>query len=109
MKLYKDDYEFIYRDDAFENVNQDKEYDKCYAQDFVAYINTLGDVHSCINYIDDKEYEYGNIYENKFRDIWENKQMIKPDLDKCRTICRIDNCNRYLHRLKNPDKHENFI
>ena len=62
-----------------------------------------------INYIDDKEYEYGNIYENKFRDIWENKQMIKPDLDKCRTICRIDNCNRYLHRLKNPDKHENFI
>ncbi len=109
MQKYRNDYEFIYRDTAFENMNQEKSYDKCYAQDFMAYIDSLGGVHSCINFIDDDKYLYGNIYKENFDDIWKNKTFIVPDLNKCRDICRMDKINNYLYEIKNPSKHVNFI
>lgn len=109
MKEFEYDYNFIFRGTAFDNVNEEKPYDKCYAQDFMAYIDTLGGVHSCINFIGDASYNYGSIYENSFQEIWKNKQSIEPDLNKCRTICRMDNINRYLWELKNPNDYVNFI
>jgi MoaA/NifB/PqqE/SkfB family radical SAM enzyme len=109
MELYKDNYEFIFRERAFCELEKCKNYDKCYAQDFVCYIDTLGGVHSCINFIDNPDYCYGNINEDSFENIWKNKKNIEPNLDKCRTICRLDNINRYLWELKNPPNHVNFI
>lgn len=109
MTEYDEEYQFIYREQAFSNIDKEKPYDKCYGKDFMAYINTKGDVYSCINYIGNKEFCYGNIYENSFRNIWENKKEIYPNLDKCRVICRLDNINRYLWDLKNPSKDVNFI
>lgn len=110
MIQYKANYEFIYRDIAFSNLNSPKDYDFCYAQYFIGHIDTLGNVHSCVNYIDDPNYIYGNIYKDSFENIWKNRQIIKPDLNKCRTICRGDVINRYLDALKNDKvKHRNFI
>lgn len=103
------DFNVIFRDKAFINLGKCKSYYKCYAQDFMAYIDTLGGVHSCINFIGDDKYIYGNIYEDIFENIWENKHEIKPNLNKCRNICRMDNVNRYLWELKHPSEHVNFI
>jgi len=108
-KYETDKYKIIFRNNAFENLNKPKSYDKCYGQDFVSHITTLGGVYSCVNYIGNKDYEYGNIYKQNFKDIWINKSFILPDLKNCRSICRIDNINRYLFELKNPDEHVNFI
>lgn len=109
MQPYKNYYEFIYRENAFSNVNKEKSYKKCYGKDFMAYIDTKGDVYSCINYIGNPDYCYGNIYKNSFESIWALKKEIHPDLSKCRTICRLDNINRYLWYLKNPMEDINFI
>lgn len=104
-----DKFKVIERYNAFNYLDKKKSYDKCYAQDFVAYIDTSGGVHSCINYIDDKDYCYGNIYNDTFENIWKNKKEINPDLTKCRSVCRLDSCNRYLNQIKNPPPHINFI
>lgn len=109
MKEYEKDFKFIYRDIAFENKDKNKCYDKCYGKDFMSYIDTTGGVYSCINYIGNKSFCYGNIYDRPFSKIWSNKQEITPDINKCRTICRLDNVNRYLWELKNPDNDVNFI
>jgi MoaA/NifB/PqqE/SkfB family radical SAM enzyme len=109
MKIYNEDYEFIYRDIAFENIEKKRPYNKCYGRDFMAYIDTTGNVYSCINFLGNKDFIYGNIYNDSFENIWKNKQEINPDLDKCRIICRLDNINRYLWKLKYPEKDVNFI
>ncbi len=109
MENLDKDYEFVYREHAFDNVNEKKPYDECYGQDFVAYIDTKGNVYSCINFIGDENYCYGNIYKTPFQEIWKGKKWIKPDLTTCRTICRLDEINRYLFRLKNPKGEDNFI
>jgi cyclic pyranopterin phosphate synthase len=109
MEKYKDNYQFIFREKAFSNVDGGKPYDQCYAQDFVCYIDTMGGVHSCINYLGDPKYCYGKICVHSFKEIWENKNCIHPDLEKCRAICRLDSINRYLWELKNPPKHVDFI
>jgi GTP 3',8-cyclase len=109
MQDYKNDFEFIYRDNAFCNIGENKPYDKCYGKDFMAYIDTLGGVYSCINFIGEPGFCYGNIHGNTFSKIWERKHEINPDLNKCRSICRLDNINRYLWDLKHPPSDNNFI
>ena len=109
FNIHSKKFKVIFRYDSFESLNRDKSYNKCYAQDFMAHIDSLGGVHSCINYLGDEEYCYGNINEDRFENIWKNKSFIQPDLDKCRTICRLDKINRYLWELKNPQEHVNFI
>jgi len=109
MDKYKDKFHFIYRDTAFSNVDKRKPYDECYGQDFVAYIDTTGGVYSCINYVGNQDFCYGNIYEKDFESIWKNKIKITPDLEQCRTICRLDQMNRYLYNLKKKPQHINFI
>ncbi|GAG67738.1 unnamed protein product [marine sediment metagenome] len=107
--LNRGSFRVIIREQAFSNLKEDKPYDECYAKDFMGYIDSKGGVHSCINFIDNEEYEYGNINDDNFIDIWSTKQIIKPDLDKCRDVCRMDLINRYLWELKNPQEHVNFI
>jgi radical SAM protein with 4Fe4S-binding SPASM domain len=109
MQLYKQDFEFIYRDIAFSNVKEEKSYNICYGKDFMAYIDTLGNVYSCINFIGNNDYIYGNIYRESFKNIWKNKKEINPNIKECRTICRLDNINNYLWELKNPSEDINFI
>jgi cyclic pyranopterin phosphate synthase len=109
MEQYKEDYKFIYRENAFINLDKEKTYDICYGQDFIVHIDTLGGVYSCINYIGESDFCYGNIYKDSFENIWKNKKFIKPNIDKCRTVCRLDNINRYLWDLKNPINDVNFI
>ena len=109
MEKYKRYFKFIYRTNAFSTVDEKKPYDKCYGQDFIFYLDTLGNIYSCINYIGDDNFCYGNIYKRKFNEIWLNKKEITPNITDCRTICRLDLCNRYLYNLKNKPKHINFI
>ena len=67
-------------------------------------------------FYENQEFTYGNLYEKSFREIWESekrKQVLeglrKVGVEECRKGCRLDVINRYLHRLKNPHPHEDFI
>lgn len=93
-------------------------YEKCLSTPFFwGYIAADGKVFGCSAYLGDDRFCYGNIYENSFSEIWEGEKrkvsydFIQNELDikNCRVNCRMDEVNRYLWRLKNPNPHDNFI
>lgn len=94
-----------------------KPYSKCYAVPFFwAYITAGGDAYSCSIFLGDRRFLLGNIYEQGFREIWEGEKrrqnwlMMKEfNASLCRKACRMDECNRFLHQLKNSPPHVNFI
>lgn len=99
-------------------VEKKQPYDKCHSTPFFwGYIAADGKVFGCSAYLGKDEFCYGNIYDNTFSEIWESQKRedsynyIQNELDikNCRTNCRMDEVNRYLWRLKNPQEHDNFI
>ncbi|MCG8591185.1 MAG: radical SAM protein [Proteobacteria bacterium] len=94
-------------------------YRRCHATPyFWAYVMADGAVYGCSAYLLDRRFEYGNLQESSFQEIWEgdrrraNWEHVRHELDigSCRRNCRMDEVNRYLDRLKNqPPAHVNFI
>lgn len=95
-----------------------REYDKCLATPaFWAYIMATGEVYACSSYLLDDKFKLGSISDNLFSEVWlsdKRKWLIeyvsqKLDVSECRKACRMDRVNCYLHDIKNPSEHKNFI
>lgn len=94
-----------------------RNYKNCLALPFWSYIDAGGGVWGCSAYLGDDRFEYGNIYKNSFKEIWEGEKrrkslewtLNKLDIKQCRINCRMDEINRYLWELKSPPDHVNFI
>lgn len=94
-------------------------YEKCYSTPFVwAHVMADGTVSGCSAYLLNEVFEFGNIYEQTFEEIWtgdkrrQNFEFVSNDLDisDCRKNCRMDECNRYLFELIDEQPaHVNFI
>jgi GTP 3',8-cyclase len=114
-----ENFSVIFRANTMQKYVEKKQpYDKCHSTPFFwGYIAADGKVFGCSAYLGKDEFCYGNVYENKFSDIWEGEKRkesyyyIQNELDikNCRVNCRMDEVNRYLWRLKNPQEHDNFI
>ena len=99
-------------------IEKKQPYEKCHSTPFFwGYIAADGKVFGCSAYLGDERFSYGNIYEQSFSDIWEGQKRKESydyvqnelDIKNCRVNCRMDEVNRYLWRLKNPNSHDNFI
>jgi radical SAM protein with 4Fe4S-binding SPASM domain len=98
-------------------IKKDRRYDKCLSNPFWSYIDSGGNVWGCSVYLGDERFNYGNIYENTFKEIWEGSKrreslrFVETQLDvkDCRVNCRMDKINSFLWELKNPPDHINFI
>jgi len=96
---------------------KEKGYERCHALPFWSYIDAKGNVWGCSVYLNDDRFHYGNIYEASFQNIWEGEKRrkslawVESTLDpiSCRVNCRMDEINRYLHKLRNRPIHVNFI
>lgn len=94
-------------------------YTKCYSTPFLwGYVMADGELYGCSAFLLEKRFNYGNINENSFKEIWqgdkrkENFNCVFNELDisECRKNCRMDEVNRYLFNLKeNVVPHVNFI
>jgi len=100
------------------HIEKDQGYSKCHSTPFFwGYVASDGKVFGCSAYLGDDKFCYGNIYDNSFQDIWESDRrkqsyyyvMDELDIKNCRVNCRMDEVNRYLERVKNPQDHDNFI
>lgn len=91
-------------------------YKRCLALPFWSYIDAGGNVWGCSMFLGNEKFNYGNLNEKTFRQIWEGAKRKKSlkyvcgmDASTCRVNCRMDEVNRYLWQLKNPVEHANFI
>lgn len=95
-----------------------RDYEHCYGTAFISVMNSAGEIASCLPYWDNKEFSFGNIYENSFREIWsgEKRKAVKGYLENklsvrnCPPNCRPNAVNGFLAELKKPTvRHINFI
>jgi MoaA/NifB/PqqE/SkfB family radical SAM enzyme len=106
-----------FRSRAMEKLKWEKSYDCCYGLPFWAYIDASSRVWACSAHLGKEEFCYGDLHAENFARIWEGKQReavlhqvaTTMDVKECREICRLDEINIYLHELKNPGPHVNFI
>ena len=104
-----DNFQVIFRQNAFSGIDGERSYDECLALPFWAYISSNGDVWDCSAKMgNDDDFKLGSIYDEKFN-LAMPTQRPTTLVDRCRTNCRMDACNEYLWKLKHPNGHVNFI
>jgi cyclic pyranopterin phosphate synthase len=117
-KLNTKDFQVIFRIRTMKKLEDDpREYKRCLALPFWAYIDAGGGLWACSAYLGDERFSLGNVMEEGFEKIWtgeKRKELMdfvdnKLDTEECRVNCRMDEVNRYLWELKNPAGHVNFI
>ncbi|MGC8494670.1 MAG: radical SAM protein [Syntrophobacteraceae bacterium] len=120
-KISTDQFNLVFREHTMEKYmdhGRDR-YTKCNATPFFwAYVMADGSVYGCSAYLLDERFEYGNLNEKSFQEIWEgDKRKLSfyhvrntLNIEECRKNCRMDEVNRYLFQLKEgTTEHLNFI
>lgn len=113
--LNSEDFEVIFRSKTMHKLNVERSYTACYGASFFALVDAEGNVIPCNLFYGKADFYYGNLYKNTFSEIWEGEKRqnvlgkLCKGTDNCRENCRLDSVNRYLHLLKNPPDHVNFI
>ena len=92
-------------------------YKKCFAYNFLTLIDAKGSCYGCNIFYDQRDYSFGNIYEQSFEEIHTNGQVQKI-INKVAKLnhvqcgnykCRPHILNEYLDRVKNPEVNDEFI
>jgi len=114
-----DKFQIVFRANTMKKLDEKiRAYSKCYSTpNFWAYIMADGSVYSCSAFLGNEKFNLGNINSSSFQEIWEGEKRKENlefilnglDISICRKNCRMDNVNRYLWSLKNPNSHVNFI
>jgi radical SAM protein with 4Fe4S-binding SPASM domain len=119
--LNNNSFNVVFRENTMKkhDAGEEARYEKCHATPFFwAYVMATGAVYGCSAYLLDKRFEYGNLNDASFKNIWEGERrrenftFVRKQLDihECRLNCRMDEVNRYLDRLVRRDvPHINFI
>ncbi|MEO5367555.1 MAG: radical SAM protein [Magnetococcus sp. WYHC-3] len=117
--LSNEHFQVVFRKATMQNYMAAQRYSKCRATPFAwAYIMADGTVSGCSAFLLDPRFEYGNINEHSFQEIWEGARrqqsfhymQAEMDISECRKSCRMDAVNRYLHQIAEQTvEHINFI
>jgi radical SAM protein with 4Fe4S-binding SPASM domain len=114
--LTDENFQIAYRTNTIQRLEGCRNYEQCHGLSFFSLIDARGNVIPCNLFYGKSEFTYGNINNKLFSEIWKsekrreiNKKIKDMGIEECRKGCRLDAINRYLGRLINPHKHDNFI
>ncbi|MCE5279546.1 MAG: radical SAM protein [Planctomycetaceae bacterium] len=115
--LQNERFKVIYRRGSMSKAGAAKPYRRCYGTHFLSFVSATGDVWECNVFAGDERFLIGNAQAETMSEIWtgpRRRQVLayianEMSIDGCRDICRMDECNRYLWRLRHPRPHDNFI
>ncbi|MBN1353328.1 MAG: radical SAM protein [Candidatus Omnitrophica bacterium] len=110
-------FNIIFRSATMKKRFMEKSYDRCLGVRFWAYISSDGEIYPCNTFYGVKRFSIGNVRGGSFTEIWNGEKCRtvfrhiekKMDAKKCRELCRLDEINSYLWRIRHPHEHENFI
>ncbi|NTV15393.1 MAG: radical SAM protein [Desulfobulbaceae bacterium] len=110
-------FKVIFRGAAMRWVGLSKAYARCGGIHFISFISANGEVWECNVFAGDRRFSTGNVKDEGLAEIWagaRRRQVVafvenELDLRQCRDLCRMEACNRYLWRLRQPRPHDNFI
>ncbi len=115
-KFRSDEFKVLFRKETINRMMTEREYKTCYGLPFITLIDARGNIIPCNLFHGNLKFSYGNLNEQSFKDIWESDkrkkiitELAEKGISDCRLGCRLDPNNRFLHRLKNPKEHDNFI
>ena len=93
--------------DKFEEMLKPREYKSCTYHNFIGILNSNGDVSVCMYRLYEREFAFGNIYENSLDEIWNSQkrqEVIKHckdmDFSKCQVCCKGHELNTFIHSLE---------
>lgn len=112
-----DKFKVIVRTASMERLQTERNYKTCHGFDFYVLINADGDVVPCNVFYHKPEFVYGNLYKQSFKEIWESERrkdiigdIASTNHKHCGSYrCRLDVMNRYLERVKKPERNDEFI
>ncbi len=102
---------------GIDSLDRTRPYKECHGLPFIIYIREDGTVYACFSHQDDTRTAIGSILGDELPAIWLKQtkdaalQYINQNIDKdaCQVNCRHHQINLWLHQLKNPPMHVNFI
>jgi len=102
-----------YRYDFIKSRKTERDYHKCYGQQFATTICASGDMFICCHSRGVPSMCLGNIKHESIKNIWfseKRKRIVEAiDTSKCPLLCRADPFNSILWQIKNKKDHTNFI
>ncbi len=119
LEALNDEYfNVIYRSNTMKKLQlTERGYDRCLSLPFWSYMDASGHIWGCSVYLSQPDFDFGSVIDSTFKEIWGGEKRAKTmnhihtdfDCSSCRQNCRMDEVNRYLTGLKNPQSHDNFI
>lgn len=92
-------------------------YRQCLGLPFLVYVGENGLLYTCFSHHEDENTAIGNLLEHDFGTLWSSVGKTKAinhinrcyDKNLCQANCRHHQINLWLHQLKTPPPHVNFI
>jgi MoaA/NifB/PqqE/SkfB family radical SAM enzyme len=90
-----------------------RNYDQCYGHNFVPMIAADFKMYLCCHLLGQEKALIGDLNEDSFMQVWysRKRQEIarKLNIEKCMPLCKHHEINKFLHTIKQPMLHENFL
>ena len=102
----------------FDPLKYGRSYKECIGSQFQPCIGADGNVYVCTNHRGHKRFSYGNLYEKKFSEIWNdiNKKSevmniinYEEKFSKCTDLCKPHESNKLLWKLKKDFETDNNL
>lgn len=82
-----------------------KDIPQCNTTDYVAVLGADGNIYGCCHLEYMPHASYGSIYDQSFREIWENRPLVQVSEELCWN-CRFKRTNEVIDRLKEIQDHD---